>query len=479
MAEQTAETRPNILLILIDALQRDVTYHEGRYPFVHTPAVDRLRADGVTFANAFVQFTTCVPSRACLATGRYAHELGIYNHRCRIPDHVPTVADYLDGAGYETVAFGRTHDQHKGFRTRLPNRTGLEGFGTTLLGNDAPSDQIVGVYPGPTEQQHDMHAALQFADWLRARGDPGRAGAAAPAVDPGKRPFFAHVGFMAPHTPYWPPRAFAGVHDAASLTLPEIGEAERRSQNAMQRHVAEHRWLVHPPELRRRILARYFDLVGYVDACVGVVLDALQAAGLLEETLVVLTADHGEMLGEHEMIAKWFSLYDEALRVPLILRLPGGRHASLRLEHDTELVDLAPTLLEAAGVRPPPQPELEANGIPHEPLSGRSLLPLLADPRASHKEAVFSMTENGRMIRADGWKLVLYAERPCFNYPDTLFDGADQAGELYDLTEDPGEHRNRLTDHSCAAVKADLAVGLVQHFIRHHHWLGKHGPNRH
>jgi arylsulfatase A-like enzyme len=179
------------------------------------------------------------------------------------------------------------------------------------------------------------------------------------------------------------------------------------------------------------------------------------------------------------MIAKWFSLYDQAARTPLALRVPGGTLRGVTLDQNVEMVDLAPTLLELVGVAPWPDPDLERWKIPHSPMSGTSFAPLLTDPEAPHKDVVYSMNENGLMVRTDHYKLVVYAERGCFNYPDDLFRGIDGAGELYDLRMDPGEHRNLFSDPGYEAEKAGLSVRLLQHLIRDHHWLGKHGSSAH
>jgi arylsulfatase A-like enzyme len=185
------------------------------------------------------------------------------------------------------------------------------------------------------------------------------------------------------------------------------------------------------------------------------------------------------MLGEHEMIAKWFSLYEEALRTPLVIRLPDGRGLGETREQMIEMVDVAPTLLELAAVPAARDPDLDQWEIPHAPMSGRSFAALFDAPDKPHKDTVFSMYENALMVRTERYKLCLYAERSSFNYPDQLFEGADEAGELYDLAEDPGEHDNLYERPELAPVQADLARRLAQHQIRNHHWLGKHGTSPH
>lgn len=452
----------------MDSLNKQVSCGEGTYRFMQTPHMDRIRQEGVCFDQAFVQFPTCVPSRASIATGKYPHQLGIFNHQCGIPQCQKTAADYFNENGYETVAIGRTHGQDKGFQMRVPNQTGIKGFGTNSLGNGADSDSIVSTFTGELEEQHDMHAALGFPQYL--------------ADKQSDQPFFAHVGFMAPHTPYWPPVEFDNYYSSDNMQLPSIEDSERQTLNSMQRYIAENRWLKHPPSLRKKILAKYCDLVSYVDACIGKIITSLEENNLLDETIIVLTSDHGDMIGEHEMIAKWFSHYDEAMRTPLFIRFPDGYCTGKRFDQLVEMIDLAPTLLDLC-VRQKPAFEAE-NMTPcrqseEDRLPGKSLLPLLRGNDAFHKQAVFCMNENGYTIRTKHFKLTLYATRTCFGYPDALFTDSDDAGDLFELSNDPGEHVNLYDNPSYTAIKAQLATQLVQHQIKHHHWLGPVGENCH
>ncbi len=442
--------KKNIVIVMVDELRKDVAYHE-KYPFVKTPHLDRLRKEGVTLENAFVNFPTCIPSRASMITGLYPHQMGIFNHDYCIPSSVKTLPERLSENGYDAVAFGKTHGQDKGYRV-YPENEGIAGYGTCNMGY-APDGggPIIGTFQGPIENQHDMAACLQFESYLQTRKKD--------------QPFIAHVGIMAPHPPIFPPKEFDGTYASSEMELPIISDDERSAQPAAYRFVADKRWLFHDEAARRQIMSKYMDLVTYADHCLGTVLQALEKQGVLEETIVVFTADHGEMLGEHEMIGKWFSLYDDVLRVPFVIRLPGCTHAGLNLRQTIEMVDLLPTLLDLTEI---PLPSSQS-----EELSGRSIAGLLIDSTRNHRDHICAMTENAYTVRTERYKLIVFADRECRNYSRSLFSNANNETILYDIKEDPEERRNVYSDPAYAGAKAELAVLLIQHLIQHHQWLGK------
>lgn len=439
----------HVLFMHCDALHADVLRHT-KWPLLKTPHLDRLASESVVFDNAFVQYPTCVPSRASFTTGFYPQQLGLFNHSYVVPDRIPSLADRLKACGYESICFGRTHGGQKGFDV-IPNRKGKEAYGCSNLGFHADSDSITGTFMGPIEDHHDWAAANDFEKWLKARTD--------------ERPIFASVGFMAPHTPMYPPKEFDGTYLPESMVLPDFDPAELENKPEKQTYIWKERWGIHPEPVRRTIMAKYFDLCTYVDACIGKVLRALEAKGILEQTALFFFADHGEMLGEHGMIGKWFSLYDDAARTPLAVRLPGKLFAGERRETLVELVDLVPTALEL----------LDESGA--KELPGRSLIPSITDATKPHREYVFSMMETARMIRSHEWKLCVHTGRSSLGYSDTLFH--DDEGELYDLINDPSEKRNLYHEPKHAAKRWALARRLIEHEIQIQHDLGSRGPNHH
>lgn len=418
------EMRPNVLIILMDELRKDVACHE-KYPFVETPHIDRFRQSAVTFDNAFCQYPVCVPSRASLITGRYPHQIGMVNNRCNLLPETATIAEAFASAGYAVPAFGKTHRQHKGF-SKYPERKSLEGYGTSDYGMAAPSDKIVGVFEGPMEEQHDLAAVAQFREFL------GRRDVA--------QPFLAFLGIMAPHPPLYPPVAFSGRYPVEDVVLPQVDSKAWRRKPLCQRESSLKIWLSRDEKTRRAIIAAYLDMVTYADHVFGEALSALDSAGLARETIVVLMSDHGEMLGEHNMLGKMNSLYEDVLRFPLFVRIPGEGARGVRRAQLVEMIDLAPTFFALTGV-----PVI--HGLP-----GRSLVEAIRDANHVHRHEVFSMTQKARMVRDSRWKLSVYA---------------DGDGELYDLECDPQEASNLYGDSAFEEERHRLEARLLRHWVEH------------
>ena len=191
------------------------------------------------------------------------------------------------------------------------------------------------------------------------------------------------------------------------------------------------------------MIASYLALITLFDDCVGRILAALRATATLDDTLVVLVSDHGDQLGEHGMAGKMGNLYEASIRVPLVIRLPGGTHAGTERLQMAEMVDLFPTICDILGV---PHPE----GI-QAPV-GRSLAPIVADPQAGHRDVVHAMVLEGQMARSRDLKLNFYADDTC---------------ELYDLADDPGEMVNRYDDPAYRDRRQELLEEIARFLIRH------------
>jgi len=300
-------------------------------------------------------------------------------------------------------------------------------MGSDNHGYNLTPGREVGVFDGDEEDDCDFMAVRQFADYLAS----GREG----------RPFAAFLGIYAPHPPLFPPRRFAGLYSPDTIKLPTAPDWEAATKPAIQQ-VSRQRWTCLDETVQRRVVATYLGMATLVDECVGRALAALNEHGLLEETLVIFTSDHGEQLGEHRMIGKFHQVYEGSLRVPLILRLPDGRWAGAERNQLVEMCDVFPTLCELLQV---PLPD-----APHTP-AGSSFARALAG-EAEHRSCVHAMLESAQMVRTREWKLVQYT---------------DGGGELYDLTDDPREWVNRYGDPSCEAVRVELTAEILRHLLRH------------
>jgi arylsulfatase A-like enzyme/Tfp pilus assembly protein PilF len=358
-----AARTPNVLLVTIDTLRIDRVGAYGSRRGL-TPVLDRLAADGVLFEQAVVQVPLTRPSHACILTGKLPFQHGIRdNLSFPLSAEHRTLAEFLRDRGYATGGFVGAF--------MLNSQSGLNrGF---QVFDDALGDKAGG-------------SAFLAEHQRRAAEVEKRAGAWIEAAARGSRPFFAWVHFYDPHSPYDPPAPFAARYRAQ----PYDGE------------------------------------VAYTDAVLGSLLARLDRVRVRENTLVVVTSDHGEGLGDHGEAEHGFFLYDTTLHVPLVVRWPAGLPAGRRVPGVARSIDLVPTILDVVG-----------SGAAAPGLAGRSLAPAMsrsgggsaADDVSSYAETLFPRLyfdcADLRAVRAGGWKYV-EAPRP----------------ELYDLAADPGERAN-------------------------------------
>ena len=400
--------RPNILWFCADAQRWDTIAALGN-PHIRTPSLDRLVAGGTAFARAYAQNPICTPSRASFLTGRYPASHHVYrNGNAGFPAGERLVTRILADAGYDCGLVGRLH------------------LSTAKRGEARPDDGYRVFRWSNLPLPDACDAQNQYFTWLRVEkgvdpaelyaDHPGFCGAGVPAAlhhttwcaemalrfidEPRDRPWLLSVNTFDPHPPFDPPAEYLAGYDPAALPPPLFRESDIARQpmfaNIRQQAMravdpagpmpaarAAHDQAARtykPPDTfnGRTIKAAYYAMISLVDAQFGRILDHLQAQGVLENTLVVYHADHGELLGDHGLVFKGCRFFEGAVHVPLILHWPGRVRAGLVAPALVELVDIAPTLLEAAGLAPP------------EAMQGRSLLPILegrADP-ARHKARV-------------------------------------------------------------------------------------------
>jgi arylsulfatase len=434
-----------VLFITADQQRSDSMSAYG-LGFVRTPNLDRLAREGVVFDRAFVPAPLCQPTRAALLTGLSPTAHGVLNNHVWFSPPVRAWVPDVTAAGYRTAAIGKMHfypwDDPHGFADRVSAEDKrhyyrrddytlwLESQGYERL--HPPS--IPGYYEGmgampstlPAELHIDSYIGTQGAEWLRRNA---------------REPFFAWVSFNSPHDPYDPPAELADLYLDAPIPAPVGSAADLESRPAVQRR-AHRGTLENPlfdidyrdltPAAIRRIRAFYYASITHVDNQVGKCLAALEEAGVLDDTLVIYSTDHGDALGDHGLIFKNF-FYESMVRVPLIARGPsvarGARCGAL-----VDTTDIAATILTHLGRSLPPI------------CQSRPLQPLLEDPSRPHRRAVFSYVEDRAMVRTDRWKLARYG---------------DGDGELYDLDDDPEELRNLYGESAHAATRAELLDLLV------------------
>src|SRR3954451_12392677 len=348
---------PNILMIMADQLSALALRAYG-HPVARTPHLDRLAAQGVVFENAYCNFPLCAPSRASLMSGQLASRIGVYDNAAEFPASVPTLAHGLRALGYATCLSGKMHfvgpDQLHGFEERLTTDIYPADFGWTPNW-DAPEERIdwwyhnmesvrqAGVAEATNQLDFDDETAFHAVRFLRD---------AARTSD--RRPFMLTVSFTHPHDPYVARPEHWGRYEGVAIDPPRVPCVPEELRDAHSRRLrrvpAMEEVAVSAADVERARRA-YYASISYVDDLVGEILGVLDRLGMAEDTGVLLTSDHGDMLGERGL---WYKMhfFEWAARVPLLLAGPGL--AARRVGAPVSLVDILPTLLELGGgaIRP-------------------------------------------------------------------------------------------------------------------------------
>jgi arylsulfatase A-like enzyme len=493
-----SENRPNVLLLLTDQERYDVSAPRDSEdasgtPDVQTPAMDRLQAEGMRFDRAYTPVSICSSARASLLTGLYPHAHGMLNNcheadavRPNLPSDLPTFGELLADAGYDNTYVGKWHVG----RDQTPADFGFEYLGggdshhddadpafleyldehgvepgaieleDAVYTNDETDEPIAATNPVPEEATRTYYLAEQTVERIRELGegdrDDGndRDGEGDHGSDENEEPFFHRTDFLGPHHPYVVPEPYASMYDPEDIepwpTFAETfdGKPRAHEQYLSYRNVEGFDW-----DRWSRAVAKYFGFVTFIDRQIGRILDALDEAGLADDTVVVHAADHGDFTGSHRQFNKGPMMYEETYHVPLMARWPGRTDPGTGRDEFVHLHDLMPTFLEIGGVEPP------------EGIHGRSLVPLLegnapgdgSDGAANPDDwrdsafAQYHGDEFGlysqRMVRTDDYKFV-------YNGPDR--------NELYDLRDDPHELRNLIDHPEYEAVRDELAERLAR-----------------
>ena len=468
---------PNIVLVMSDQHRADMLGCAGDAT-VRTPTLDRLAGEGVRFSRVSCQGPLCMPARASFMTERYVRDHGVYTNWAEIPPDSPTYVRALSEAGYHTALLGKAHlyrDENLSARhiDDLADRLQALGFaevqetGDKFIPNipNRYTDFLAGrglldtykrhiaerAYQGDNESGQNATKSVPMWDStpmplpLDAYVDTWHGDQAARWIEGYDRaaPFFLFVGFPGPHDPWDAPQeAVDRYHDVEismpiSTTRPAV-EGTGRYADLLNSFL----WLsdseTMTPDAIRGMRRAYAADISVIDDAVGRIVDALARAGRLEDTWIVYTSDHGEMGGNHSMLSKCV-LYEQAVRVPCILRPPGGatpRVVETRVEH----FDIAATVRAVAGA-----PAL-AGG------EGRSLLGCLDGDDPEPRPVSVSENWGFAAFETDRYKLV-------------VDEDALVACQLFDVTEDPAEDHDLITDPQAAPVVEELMELHVRPFF--------------
>lgn len=452
---------PHLIFIVTDQQRADTVAAWGN-PHMRTPHLDRLVADGVSFNQCHCPGATCAPSRAAMFTGLYAHNTGCYSFNSWA-HHRTWVQDLAD-SGYYCANIGKVHlmprDEPGGFHERVvvenptsTNRDGGHGddaWGRHLAmhGHARPNHRHrtdpdwKSKYQGvPWHLDEHLHSDIFTADsalaWIEREGDPAR-------------PTFLQIGFPGPHEPWDPLPRHLALYAGREAEFPLPVDFDHDFASVPPQHTAVRAFhATHDHESRiamptatladvRRMQTHYYAKVSLVDEQIGRILAALEKRGMLENSIVVVTSDHGEMLGDHGMAYKWL-MYDCVTRVPLIVRDFRAAPAPRQVNDLVSLIDLGSTFCELAGIPVPSR------------LEGQSLVPYLEGNSPVPRRHVYCEDNYLLMIRSATAKLIYYHGQP--------------EGELYDLVADPNETKNLWLSPAHASLKQELLNELLA-------WLG-------
>jgi choline-sulfatase len=415
-----ADNRPNVLFLICDDLNCDLGCYG--HPMVKSPNIDRLAERGVRFDRAYCQYPLCGPSRASFMTGLYPdqtliHRNAVYVRQC-LPD-VQTMGQLFRNHGYFATRIGKIYHYN------VPKHIGTGG-------HDDPYSWDYTINPrGRDKDDEPLIFSLRpgsfggTLSWLAAEGTDEEQTDGIGATEAIRlleqyaqedRRFFLAVGLYRPHTPYVAPKKYFAMYPREEIMVPRVPEGYLDSLPAAARQsiTRKKEQLDLPDELARQAIQAYYASTTFADAQVGRVLDALDANGLTENTIVLFTSDHGYHMGEHGHWQKT-TLFENAVRVPLVIAGPGVEAAGQRTATPVEMLDFYPTLAELCGLNAP------------KSLSGISLAPVLKDPTAQPRHSALSQYAGGYSVRTSRYRYTEWGE------------AGSGGAELYDHESDPQE----------------------------------------
>lgn len=430
----------NVIFILTDDHRYDFMGFTGRLPWLRTPNMDRLFKEGAWFRNAFVTTSLCSPSRATILTGAYSHVHTVVDNAAPEPKGNIYFPQYLQRAGYQTAFFGKWH-----------------------MGEEAQSDQPrpgfnhwesfkgQGVYYAPQlnidgkQVQYDSSVYItdlltdHAIDWLKKRDK--------------SRPFFLYLSHKAVHAPFAPAKRHTGLYKKLPYTLPPT-YYQTLNDDYKKLHwpewVRQQRYSWHGVDFPyhshqdiAEIVQTYCETLMGVDESIGEVMDYLRSEGLDKNTLIIYMGDNGFSFGEHGLIDKRH-FYEESVKIPFLVYCPEIFSGGSTITKMVQNIDVAPTILSAAGLQPPAS------------MPGKSFIPLLKGDSSSWRDKIFyeyyweydfPMTPTVFGVRTDKFKYIRYY-------------GIWDTNELYDLEKDPNEMNNLIENPSYSDTVRKMANEL-------------------
>ncbi|KAF9886885.1 hypothetical protein FE257_011008 [Aspergillus nanangensis] len=401
-----ATRKPNILYIMADQMAAPLLAFHNKESRIKTPNLDQLAEEGVVFDSAYCNAPLCAPSRFVMVTGQLPSKIGAYDNASDLPADTPTYAHYLRREGYHTALAGKMHfcgpDQLHGYEQRLTSDIYPGDYGWSVNWDEPEirpdwyhnMSSVMEAGPVVRTNQLDfdeevMYKSTQYLyNHVRQRND---------------QPFCLTVSMTHPHDPYAMTKEFWDLYEDVEIPLPTHGAIPQDQQDPHSQRVLKciDLWGKEMPEERIKAARRaYYAACTYVDTNVGKLLKVLEDCGMRDDTIIVFTGDHGDMLGERGL---WYKMnwYENSARVPMIVHAP-KRFASRRVPQNVSTMDILPTFVDMVG----------ASLIPGLPMDGVSLMPYLTGSDGVKTDTVLGeyMAEGTQspvvMVRRGRWKFV-------------------------------------------------------------------------
>jgi len=444
----------NFLVIMADQLTPFMTGAYGNRQ-VKTPNMDKLCAQGVRFDAAYSPNPLCTPARASFMTGKYTYDLGCFDNSHPFSSEEPTFAHYLSIAGYEAVLAGKMHfvgpDQLHGLDKRLTTDCYPASFSWLPKYIDKEKHLMqdpwgnAALYVEEECRPKEWNVFINYDEEVHFRAKEYLYGCV-PRRDKDK-PFCLTVSYHHPHDPFCPPKKYYDMYEGVDFDIPEplgYGEEEKTT---LDRWLANgfHRldkYDVTRPEGLRALRRCYAALTTYIDDKIGELLDTLADTGLDKNTVIILTSDHGDMLGERGMVQKR-CFYEWSARIPLIIKFPDNRHAGCVVGEACSLLDVGATMIDVAGA-----------ALPDAPGSDGVSLMRYIEGRTPVRDVFVEYQGEG-------------VKWPCFmirrgSLKYTYIHQYET--QLFDVVNDPDERVNLSGDPSYAQIEKELKAEILARF---------------
>ncbi len=429
----------NVIFILSDDHRYDFMGFTGKVPWLKTPAMDKMASEGAHIQNAFVTTSLCSPSRASILTGMYSHKHTVVDNQAPVPGNLTFFPEYLQEAGYETAFFGKWHMGHGSDDPR----PGFDHWESFLGQGDyyKPTLNINGERHEYDEDTYISDLLTEHAlEWLKNRDD--------------SRPFFMYLSHKAVHALFKPAERHEGMYAEEELIYPPsyyLTETDEYKEHLIPEWVKQQRnsWhgvddMYHGTHNFESFFKAYCETLTALDESVGAVIDYVENADISDNTVVIYMGDNGFSFGEHGLIDKRHA-YEESWRVPLLAWSPGMIEPGSKVTQLVQNIDIAPTVLDLAGLRKPDQ------------MDGKSMVPLLEGEVVTdwrdkifyeyYWEYAYPQTPTVHAVRTDRYKFIRY-------------HGIWDTNEFYDLEQDPWEMNNLIRSPGHQEQIHDLLDGM-------------------